>query len=228
MTSFYNFSSNKNFSIDGNFFATALSKNIEVVSSQKQQGGQAQSLMSDEELVSASQRGDTNAFEKLIVRYQRQVFHLIYQMTNNAEIVEDIGQEVFIAAFKGIRDFHGKSSFFTWLYRIAINHCKNYLAASSRFQNFETRYRKEEQAEEVTEDYEENPQSLLLAKEFVAQLEGALEKLPTEQRIVLTLCEFQGLSYEAIAEILECPVGTIRSRLSRARIALQDILDHTL
>ena len=228
MTSFYIFVSNKNFSIGGNFFATALSKNVEVISSRKKQGEQAQSLMSDEELVSASQRGDTNAFEKLIVRYQRQVFHLIYQMTNNAEVVEDIGQEVFIAAFKGMRDFHGKSSFFTWLYRIAINQCKNYLAASSRSQNFETRYRKEEPVDDVTEDYEENPQSLLLAKEFVAQLEGALEKMPTEQRIVLTLCEFQGLSYEEIAEILECPVGTIRSRLSRARTALQDILDHTL
>jgi len=229
MTIFDNFIIyNKNWPAVGNFFATALSKDADITTTKKRQGEKAQPLMSDEELVSASQRGDTNAFEKLIVRYQRQVFHLIYQMTNNAEVVEDIGQEVFIAAFKGIKDFHGKSSFFTWLYRIAINHCKNYLSASSRFQNFETRYRKEEPGEHVTEDYEENPQSLLLAKEFVEQLEDALAILPSEQRIALTLCEFQGLSYEEIADILECPVGTIRSRLSRARIALQDILDYTL
>lgn len=228
MTIFYNFIDNKNLSVVWNFFAAALSKDADIASVGKRQKEKAQALITDEELVSFSQRGDTNAFEKLIVRYQRQVFHLIYQMTNNAEVVEDIGQEVFIAAFKGIKDFHGKSSFFTWLYRIAINHCKNYLAASSRSQNFETRYRKEEPIEDVTEDYEENPQSLLLAKEFVEQLEEALATLPPEQRVVLTLCEFQGLSYEEIADILECPVGTIRSRLSRARTALQDILDHAL
>ncbi|GAK53701.1 RNA polymerase sigma factor [Candidatus Moduliflexus flocculans] len=228
MTIFYNFIDNKNLSVVWNFLAAALSKDADIASVGKRQKEKTQALMTDEELVSFSQRGDTNAFEKLIVRYQRQVFHLIYQMTNNAEVVEDIGQEVFIAAFKGIKDFHGKSSFFTWLYRIAINHCKNYLAASSRSQNFETRYRKEEPIEDVTEDYEENPQSLLLAKEFVEQLEEALATLPPEQRVVLTLCEFQGLSYEEIADILECPVGTIRSRLSRARTALQDILDHAL
>ncbi len=228
MTTFNNLINNKNLLVAWNFFATTLSKNVDIVSVPKVGEGEGHTLITDEELVSFSQRGDTNAFEKLIVRYQRQVFHLIYQMTNNAEVVEDIGQDVFIAAFKGIKDFHGKSSFFTWLYRIAINHCKNYLAASTRIQNFESRYRKEESLDEITEDYEENPQSLLLAKEFVEQLKDALAILPPEQRVVLTLCEFQGLSYEEIADILECPVGTVRSRLSRARTALQDILDHTL
>lgn len=179
----------------------------------------------DEELVSASQRGDTKAFEALILRYQRQIFNLIYQMTRNLEVVEDIGQDVFVAAFRAVKDFKAKSSFFTWLYRIAINHCKNYLASSTRFQDFETRYRAEQYSEERPGDFEKNPQGMLLAKELVEHLEEAMGSLPAEQRIVLTLCEFQGLSYQEMSEILECPIGTVRSRLSRARLALQEALD---
>ena len=179
----------------------------------------------DEELVSASQRGDLKAFEVLILRYQRQIFNLIYQMTHNVEVVEDIGQDVFVAAFRAITDFKAKSSFFTWLYRIAINHCKNYLASSIRTRDAENRYRIEQPSGEIpAEDYERNPQSMLLAKEFVEHMEEALATLPPEQRLVLALCEFQGLSYQEIAEILECPIGTVRSRLSRARTALQEIL----
>ncbi len=185
----------------------------------------SQSRVSDEKLVSASQRGDAEAFETLIFRYQRQIFNLIYQMTHNTEVVEDIGQDVFIAAFKAINDFQAKSSFFTWLYRIAINHCKNYLTSSARTQDLEAQYRVEQYPEENGNDYEKNPQSTLLAKEFVEQFEEALEILPAEQRIVLTLCEFQGLSYQKISEILDCPIGTVRSRLSRARAALQEGLD---
>ena len=189
------------------------------------QGNASQTHVPDEKLVSASQRGDTKAFESLILRYQRQIFNLIYQMTRNAEVVEDIGQDVFVAAFRAIKDFKAKSSFFTWLYRIAINHCKNYLLSSARTQDLEARYRIEQHPEENSNDYERNPQNTLLAKEFVEQFEGALEVLPAEQRIVLTLCEFQGLSYQEISEILDCPIGTVRSRLSRARTTLQDELD---
>ena len=150
----------------------------------------SQAQTSDEKLVSASQRGDTKAFETLILRYQRQIFNLIYQMTHNTEVVEDIGQDVFVAAFRAIKDFKAKSSFFTWLYRIAINHCKNYLTSSARTQDLEARYRVEQHPEENSNDYERNPQSTLLAKEFVEQFENALEVLPVEQRIVLALCEF--------------------------------------
>jgi RNA polymerase sigma-70 factor (ECF subfamily) len=183
-----------------------------------------QAQIPDQKLVLASQRGDTEAFEILIRRYQRQIFNLIYQMTHNVEVVEDIGQDVFVAAFKAIKDFKAQSSFFTWLYRIAINHCKNYLTASNRTQDAEKRYRIEQSAVEIPEDYERNPQSMLLAKEFVEQMEQAIAILPPEQRIVLTLCEFQGLSYQEIAEILGCPIGTVRSRLSRARAGLQEVL----
>ncbi len=204
--------------------------NVDLLSNEENMGMKPQQevvqpQISDEELVSSAQHGDTKAFEVLILRYQRQIFNLIYQMTHNVEVVEDIGQDVFIAAFRAIKDFQARSSFFTWLYRIAINHCKNYLTSSNRVQDLESRYRVEQSAEEGTEDYEKNPQHMLLAKEFVQQLEGSLASLPAEQRIVLTLCEFQGLSYQEIAEILECPIGTVRSRLSRARTALQEALD---
>ncbi|MBD3308760.1 sigma-70 family RNA polymerase sigma factor [candidate division KSB3 bacterium] len=184
----------------------------------------AQTQIPDEELVSASQRGDTQAFEVLILRYQRQIFSLIYQMTRDVEVVEDIGQDVFVAAFRAIKDFKGRSSFFTWLYRIAINHCKNYLTSTNRTQDAEQRYRKEQGADVTGEYQERNPQNMLLAKEFVQQMEDAIASLPPEQRIVLTLCEFQGLSYQEMADILECPIGTVRSRLSRARTALQNII----
>ncbi len=187
-----------------------------------------QTHIHDEQLVAASQTGDIKAFEILVFRYQRQIFNLIYQMTHNVEVVEDIGQDVFIAAFKAIKDFKAKSSFFTWLYRIAINHCKNYLASLNRALDAEKRYKNEQRAGEISEIKERDPQSLLLAKEFVEKLEEALAFLPDEQRVVLTLCEFQGLSYQEIAEVLKCPIGTVRSRLSRARIALQEKLGEYL
>lgn len=178
----------------------------------------------DDILVEASKRGEMHAFEMLVLRYQRQIFGLIYQMTHDAEVVEDIGQDVFVAAFKAIKSFQSKSSFFTWLYRIAINHCKNYLASSNRVQKVEHRYRKEQQTGGRLGNEGHTPQSLLLEKEFVEHIEEAIIALPEEQRVVLTLCEFEGLSYQEISEILECPIGTVRSRLSRARTALQERL----
>jgi RNA polymerase sigma-70 factor (ECF subfamily) len=188
----------------------------------------AKTPIPDNELVLASQRGDTAAFEVLVLRYQRQIFSLIYRLTHNREVVEDIAQDVFIAAFKAIKDFQAKSSFFTWLYRIAINHCKNYLTALTRSQNSVQRYQREQHSEESWGNQDRNPQRMLLAKEFIEQMEKAIVSLPEEQRVVLTLCEFEGLSYQEIADVLECPVGTVRSRLSRARTALQEILNEFL
>ncbi len=182
----------------------------------------------DDELVYAAQRGNIQAFEQLILRYQRQIFSLIYQMTRDVEIVEDIGQDVFVAAFRAIKDFQAKSSFFTWLYRIAINHCKNYTASANRVKEFEHRYQQEYNADGDDADRARSPHSTLLAKEFVEQMEQAVLMLPEEQRTVLVLCEFEGLSYQEIADVLECPVGTVRSRLSRARTTLQDVFGDTL
>ena len=207
----------------GNFGEFVLSNEVRKAKKAIQKEA-TQPQIPDEKLVEASQNGDTEAFEALIRRYQRQIFNLIYQMTHNVDVVEDIGQDVFVAAFKAIKDFQARSSFFTWLYRIAINHCKNYLNSANRTQDVEKLYRAEQETAEASDDYEKNPQSMLLAKEFVAQMEEAMEVLPAEQRIVITLCEFQGFSYQEIAEILQCPVGTVRSRLARARATLQEYL----
>ncbi|GAK61405.1 RNA polymerase sigma factor [Candidatus Vecturithrix granuli] len=207
----------------GNFSELVLSNESGNVKKAVQKEA-TQTQIPDEKLVEASQNGDMEAFEALINKYQRQIFNLIYQMTHNVDIVEDIGQDVFVAAFRAIKDFQARSSFFTWLYRIAINHCKNYLTSTNRTQDIEKLYRAEQETAESSDDYEKNPQSMLLAKEFVVQMEEAMETLPAEQRIVITLCEFQGFSYQEIAEILQCPVGTVRSRLARARATLQEYL----
>ncbi len=223
MTSQDNIRQNNKLLTIGNFSESLMSKDSGDAA-KRLQGQSTYAHIPDEKLVTASQHGDTKAFEILILRYQRQIFNLIYQMTHDVEVVEDIGQDAFIAAFKAIKDFKAKSSFFTWLYRIAINHCKNYLTSSSRYQDIEKRYHREQRAAEIPESQDRNPQSMLLAKEFLEKMEEALASLPPEQRVVLALCEFQGLSYQEIAEILECPIGTVRSRLSRARTALQEIL----
>ncbi len=175
---------------NGNFSELVLSNESSNVKKAIQKET-TQTQIPDEKLVEASQRGDTGAFPVLIYRYQRQIFNLIYQMTHNVDAVEDIGQDVFVAAFRAIKDFQAKSSFFTWLYRIAINHCKNYLTSANRTQDVEKLYRAEQETVETSDDYEKNSQSMLIAKELVTQMEEAMEGLPAEQRIVITLCEFQ-------------------------------------
>lgn len=210
-----------------NLSSINLSNNMSGVG-KTSQGDTTKDPMPDEQLVNASQQGDTKAFEVLVLRYQRQIFSLIYQMTHDVEVVEDIAQDVFLAAFKAIKNFKGKSSFFTWLYRITINHCKNYLSSSTRTQDGQQRYQKEHDSKEFWENQERNPENMLLTKEFIEQMEEAIVSLPEEQRVVLTLCEFEGLSYQEIAEVLECPIGTVRSRLSRARATLQEALSDFL
>ena len=195
-----NFKYSKKFSAVRNLDTLHLSNNQNDVGKTIDEG--TTTPIPDEHLVTASQHGDINAFEMLILRYQRQIFSLIYQMTHDVEVVEDIAQDVFVSAFKAIKEFKAKSSFFTWLYRIAINHCKNYLTSASRVQEIEQRYQREQNAEGRSENQERNPQSMLLAKEFVEQMEQAILSLPEEQRVVLMLCEFEGLSYQEIAEVL--------------------------
>lgn len=181
--------------------------------------------VSDENLVKRCQAGDSLAFETLVVRYQRQIFSLIYRMTNNSEVVEDLAQDVFISAFKAIGEFKGNSSFFTWLYRIAINKCKNYLTSlkGSPISLEDKRSENKAFLLDIT-DRKTNPQTALLTRELLEQLNEALENLPEDQRMTLTLYDLEGLSYQEIAEILHCPVGTVRSRLARARIALKEKL----
>lgn len=181
--------------------------------------------VSDESLVKRCQTGDSLAFETLVVRYQRQIFSLIHRMTNNPEVVEDLAQDVFISAFKAIGEFKGNSSFFTWLYRIAINKCKNYLTSlkGSPIPLGDKRSEGENFLLDIA-DRRTNPQTALLAGELLEQIDEALESLPEDQKMALILYDLEGLSYQEIAEILHCPIGTVRSRLARARLTLKEKL----
>jgi RNA polymerase sigma-70 factor (ECF subfamily) len=146
-------------------------------------------------------------------------------MTNNPDIVEDLAQEVFISAFKAIGEFKGNSSFFTWLYRIAINKCKNYLASSrgSLVPIGDRRLEAEPSLLQIA-DQRVNPQTALLTGELLERVDEALGSLPEDQREALVLYDLEGLSYQEIAEVLQCPIGTVRSRLARARAALKERL----
>lgn len=191
--------------------------------------GKPTKQVSDESLVKRCQTGDSLAFETLVIRYQRQIFSLIHRMTNNPEVVEDLAQDVFISAFKAIGEFKGNSSFFTWLYRIAINKCKNYLASlrvAPVTSSMTVKGPKSETEPSLMDipDQRVNPQTALLTGEFLNQVDEALESLPEDQKTTLVLYDLEGLSYQEIAEILHCPIGTVRSRLARARTALREKL----
>lgn len=173
----------------------------------------------DKELVKRVQRGDQAAFDMLFSRYQSKILSLISRYVRDSEEIQDVAQEAFIKAYRALPRFRGDSAFYTWLYRIAINTAKNHLVARSRrppatdVDIDDTDYRDDADMLRETED----PESALARDELSATIDQALADLPDDLRSALTLREFDGLSYEQIADILECPVGTVRSRIFRAR-----------
>jgi len=173
----------------------------------------------DKELVKRVQKGDHAAFDMLFVRYQVKILNLISRYVRDSEEVRDVAQEAFIKAYRALPRFRGDSAFYTWLYRIAINTAKNHLVARSRrppstdVDVDDADFR--DDAEMLRES--EDPESALARDELQATIEQALADLPEDLRSALTLREFDGLSYEQIAQIMECPVGTVRSRIFRAR-----------
>ena len=176
----------------------------------------------DQQLVARVQNGDTRAFDLLVVKYQHKILGLISRYVHDADEVQDVAQEAFIKAFRALPRFRGDSAFYTWLYRIAINTAKNHLVSRSR------RPPGSDVDVEDAEYYEaggalrdiENPENALFGAELKAVVELAIENLPDDLRTAVTLREFDGLSYEDIAEIMDCPVGTVRSRIFRAREAI--------
>ncbi len=176
----------------------------------------------DQQLVARVQNGDTRAFDLLVLKYQHKILGLISRYVHDADEVQDVAQEAFIKAFRALPRFRGDSAFYTWLYRIAINTAKNHLVSRSR------RPPGSDVDVEDAEYYEaggalrdiENPENALFGAELKAVVELAIENLPDDLRTAVTLREFDGLSYEDIAEILDCPVGTVRSRIFRAREAI--------
>ena len=176
----------------------------------------------DEQLVERIQRGDKNAFNLLVKKYQHKVVNLVARYVNNPGDVPDVAQEAFIKAYRALPTFRGESAFYTWLYRIAVNTAKNYLTSqgrrppSSDVEADEAEYYGGGEAlQEVA-----TPENLALTDEIKRTVFAAIEALPEDLRTAITLREMEGLSYEEIAEIMDCPVGTVRSRIFRAREAI--------
>ena len=176
----------------------------------------------DQELVERVQRGEKKAFDILVRKYQHKIIPLICRYIKDESEALDVAQETFLKAYRALPNFRGESAFYTWLYRIAINTAKNYLVARSRrASDSEVDAQEAEQYENAPGLREQDtPEAILLSDEVARVIQAAIEGLPDELRIAITLREFEGLSYEEIAEAMECPVGTVRSRIFRAREAI--------
>jgi RNA polymerase sigma-70 factor (ECF subfamily) len=177
----------------------------------------------DQQLVERAQRGDKQAFELLVSKYQRKLARLLSRFIRDATEVEDVTQEAFIKAYRALPTFRGDSAFYTWLYRIGINTAKNYLVAMGRRAPTSTEIDSEEA--ESFEDGDQlrdlnTPENEFMSRQIAATVNQTLEELPEELRTAITLREIEGLSYEDIANIMNCPIGTVRSRIFRAREAI--------
>jgi RNA polymerase sigma-70 factor (ECF subfamily) len=177
-------------------------------------------------LVDRAKRGDVRAFEMLVVKYQRRVERLIGRMVRDVDLVQDIAQESFIRAYRALPQFRGDSAFYTWLYRIAVNTAKKALMDLKRdpliFESARANADDGEETSRVENELSdgETPEALLASKEIAAAVNGAIEALSEDLRQAITLREIEGLSYEEIADAMNCPVGTVRSRIFRAREAI--------
>jgi len=177
----------------------------------------------DQQLVERAQRGDKHAFELLVSKYQRKLARLLSRFIRDSTEVEDVTQEAFIKAYRALPSFRGDSAFYTWLYRIGINTAKNYLVAMGRRAPTTTDIDTEE-----AEGFEEGeqlrdlntPENELMSRQVAETVNQTLAGLPEELRTAITLREIEGLSYEDIANIMNCPIGTVRSRIFRAREAI--------
>jgi RNA polymerase sigma-70 factor (ECF subfamily) len=181
----------------------------------------------DQRLVERAQRGDKQAFGMLVEKYQRKLARLISRLVRDPGEVEDVTQEAFVKAYRALPSFRGDSAFYTWLYRIGINTAKNYLVAMGRRAPTSTEVEAEEaegfDGGELLREIS-TPESLLLTKEIAGTVNAAIEALPEELRSAIQLRELEGMSYEEIAKLMDCPVGTVRSRIFRAREAIAERL----
>ena len=178
-------------------------------------------------LVERTVAGDQKAYELLVLKYQRRIERLIGRMVRDTDLVEDIAQETFIRAYRALAQFRGEAQFYTWLYRIAVNTAKKALVDLKRDPLVsESALRGGGDEEDETSAVEnelttaETPETVLAAKEIASAVNSAMEALPEELRQAVTLREIEGLSYEEIAEVMNCPIGTVRSRIFRAREAI--------
>lgn len=176
----------------------------------------------DEELVRRVQAGDKKAFDLLVLKYQHRIIQLINRYIRDPHESQDVAQETFIKVYRALPGFRGDSAFYTWIYRIAINTAKNYIASRAR------RPADDDIEVDTAEQFEsatglrdqETPEGVLLSEELAGVIQLAVDELPEELRTAITLRELDGLSYDEIAEVMNCPVGTVRSRIFRAREAI--------
>ena len=181
----------------------------------------------DQALVDRAQRGDKQAFDLLVSKYQRKLARLLSRFIRDPAEIEDVTQEAFIKAYRALPSFRGDSAFYTWLYRIGINTAKNFLVSLGRRAPTTTEFNSEEA--ETFEDAEHlrdvnTPENELMSRQIAETVNDTLGALPEELRSAITLREIEGLSYEDIASIMNCPIGTVRSRIFRAREAIAERL----
>ena len=177
----------------------------------------------DRELVERARAGDKRAFDLLVLKYQQKVANLVARYIRDQSETQDVTQEVFIKAYRALKNFRGESAFYTWLYRIAINTAKNFLVAQARRppgSDVEAETAEQLDVGSRLKEYA-TPESLVLTDEIAATVKLALDGLPEDLRIAITLRELEGMSYEEIAEAMSCPIGTVRSRIFRAREAIE-------
>ena len=184
----------------------------------------------DMALVERVQRGDKSAYDLLVLKYQHKIGHLVSRYVHDSHESQDVTQEAFIKAYRGLKNFRGDSAFYTWLYRIAINTAKNHLVTMSRkitdtgidaadAEQFDSGYALRENA---------SPDRVMATEEIARIVQDSIEALPEDLRVAITLREFEGLSYEEIAVAMDCPIGTVRSRIFRAREAIDNNLEPLL
>lgn len=177
----------------------------------------------DAELVARVQRGDKKAFDLLVLKYQRKIMRLLSRMVRDPHEVEDVAQEAFIKAYRALPQFRGDSAFYTWLYRIAINTARNWLSARGRQPSTPNALETEDgetfnQTDNLTDN--STPESLAASREIAETVNAAMQALPEELRTAIVMREMEGMSYEDIAQSMNCPIGTVRSRIFRAREAI--------
>ena len=181
----------------------------------------------DQQIVERVQRGDKRAFDLLVAKYQRKIFRLLSRLIRDPGEIEDVAQEAFIKAYRALPNFRGDSAFYTWLYRIAINTAKNHLVAQGRRAPTST-----EAEVEDAENFDDadglrdvnTPDAMMMSRQVGDAVNRAIERLPEDLRTAIVLRELEGLSYEEIAESMNCPIGTVRSRIFRAREAIANEL----
>lgn len=186
--------------------------------------------LTDFELVQRVQAGDKKSFDVLVLKYQHKVINLVMRYMHDPDTAQDVAQEAFIKAYRGLKNFRGESAFYTWLYRIAINTAKNHLVSQGRrapTNDIDADEAEQFEGESALKEYG-TPENEMLRDEIQTMVSQAIDALPDDLRTAIVLRELEGMSYEEIAEAMDCPIGTVRSRIFRARESIDKVLQPLL